>query len=317
VELTVRHLEALCAIEEEGSIGRAAARLGISQPALTAQLHRIEREVGQQVFDRSHLGVTVTRPGRRMLTHAHMALTSIARLREEAESLCSGRTVVRLGGHGPLLMALINHLGGSAAHDASITARAEKSSQLLELELEHDKLDYALLRELPGREIPLGEGIEEWELVDREPLFIGLASSHRLAVSPVVDLADLRDEAWVLDPDDDTGENDLLRFACERAGFEPRPGLITGDNGVARSYIGSGRAVALFEARAQQDHELVVRPLRGDPIWCRLVLRWRSGAALAIGPDEMTRALAAIYDEVVARHPVYRQWPERTARSAL
>ncbi|MGL5929171.1 MAG: LysR family transcriptional regulator [Dermatophilaceae bacterium] len=311
MELTLRHLAALSAIDEEGSIGRAAARLGMSQPALTAQLHRIERELGEVVFERSRTGVVATRTGRRVLVHARAALTSVTRLREEVQSLPTGARVIRLGGHGPLVVALTERLSATVAPDLTVAARAEKSSHVLDQELVQGKLDFALLRQHPGHEVPLGAGADEQVVVEREPVFVGFSRGHDLASREVVDLADLRDESWVIDPDDDTGETELLREACLRAGFEPRPGLITGDNGVARSFIGSGRAVALFEARAAQDDTLVVRPLRGDPIYIRLVLRWRRGAELAVEPGVVTGALEALYEEVATRHPVYRRWRER------
>jgi DNA-binding transcriptional LysR family regulator len=308
VELTLRHMTMLCAIEESGSITRAASRLGMSQPALTAQLRRIEAELGGQVFTRSNSGVCVTRSGRRVLTHARTAQTAMSRLRESSGALPAGPQSLRIGGGGPILIALIDHL---AETDPSTTvmARAERSSRLIQAELEQGKLDYAVLREYPGHELPRPEHIAEWELVAAEPLFVGLSRNHPLARQSVIDLAQLRDEAWAVDPDDDSGETELLREACVAAQFEPRLGLISSDNGMIRSYIGSGRALGLFEARASQDHELVVRPLHGNPVRCRIVLRWSvDQGGLAIPSERVSQALATIYEEASNNHPVYRDW---------
>ncbi len=315
MELTLRHMAMLCAIEENGSITRAASRLGMSQPALTAQLRRIEDELGEQVFTRSGSGVTVTRSGRRVLTHARTAQAAMSRLREAPSSLPAGPQVIRIGGGGPLLIALIDRLDKairSAAVPATVMARAERSSRLIQAELEQGKLDYAVLREYPGHEVPRPSHTAEWELVADEPLFVGLARAHPLARQSVIDLTQLRDEAWAVDPDDDSGETELLREACVAARFEPRMGLISSDNGMIRSYIGSGRALGLFEARAQQDHEFVVRPLHGDPVHCRIVLRWSTDQrGLAIPSEQVSETLTAAYEEASSNHPVYREWLAR------
>ena len=55
-------LKGVIAIEEEGSVSRAAKRLFISQSSLSNSLAVLEREVGFQIFERSNLGMRVT-PG--------------------------------------------------------------------------------------------------------------------------------------------------------------------------------------------------------------------------------------------------------------
>jgi DNA-binding transcriptional LysR family regulator len=46
MELELRHLHSLCVIADAGSVTKAATVLGVSQPSLTAQLQRVERELG-------------------------------------------------------------------------------------------------------------------------------------------------------------------------------------------------------------------------------------------------------------------------------
>ena len=50
VELEVRHLRAVCAIADHGSVHKAARQLGVTQPSLTTQLARIERALGGRLF---------------------------------------------------------------------------------------------------------------------------------------------------------------------------------------------------------------------------------------------------------------------------
>lgn len=60
MELELRHLRVLCAIADAGGVGRAAAALGYTQPAMSTQLRRIEGLLGEGVFLRSSAGVELT-----------------------------------------------------------------------------------------------------------------------------------------------------------------------------------------------------------------------------------------------------------------
>lgn len=52
MDIELRHFRVICTIAELGSVTRAAAALGLAQPALTAQLQRIERALGRPLFER-------------------------------------------------------------------------------------------------------------------------------------------------------------------------------------------------------------------------------------------------------------------------
>ncbi|WP_454851027.1 helix-turn-helix domain-containing protein [Promicromonospora soli] len=59
----MRHLRMVVAVAESGSVTKAAAALGIAQPALTAQLNRIDRSLGGNVFVRDRFGARPTELG--------------------------------------------------------------------------------------------------------------------------------------------------------------------------------------------------------------------------------------------------------------
>lgn len=66
----MRHLRALCAIADTGSLHQAARRLGVSQPSLTTQLRRIENTLGAELFSRERTGCRPTLLGRAVLGRA-------------------------------------------------------------------------------------------------------------------------------------------------------------------------------------------------------------------------------------------------------
>src|SRR3990170_4200057 len=72
--MTLRQLEYLIAVVEEGSFTRAAERLYVSQPALSHQIRALERSVGGELIERLPQGLQLTPMGRAFLPHATAAV---------------------------------------------------------------------------------------------------------------------------------------------------------------------------------------------------------------------------------------------------
>lgn len=70
----ITDLRSLCAAAELGSLGRAAIRLHVSQPALSKRLHNLEALVGVELLERSPHGVKLTPAGRRLYEQARKLL---------------------------------------------------------------------------------------------------------------------------------------------------------------------------------------------------------------------------------------------------
>jgi len=90
-------LRSLCAAAELGSVGRAAIRLKVSQPALSKRLHMLEALVGIELLERSSHGVRLTPAGRRLYEQAR-------RLLAEADALDEVISTARRSG-GPVRLA--------------------------------------------------------------------------------------------------------------------------------------------------------------------------------------------------------------------
>ncbi|MET9375735.1 LysR family transcriptional regulator [Streptomyces sp. NPDC002992] len=80
-------LAALVAVAEDGSITRAAARLGYTAPALSQQLAKLEREAGAALLVRHHRGARLTPAGELLVTRARRVLDEMERARHELAQL--------------------------------------------------------------------------------------------------------------------------------------------------------------------------------------------------------------------------------------
>ncbi|MBL8519621.1 MAG: LysR family transcriptional regulator [Betaproteobacteria bacterium] len=80
-------LRGFAAIVESGHLTRAAERLHLSQPALSAQLKALEEELGVRLFDRTPGGMVLTAAGKRVLKSANRVLNAAKALKAEARLL--------------------------------------------------------------------------------------------------------------------------------------------------------------------------------------------------------------------------------------
>lgn len=91
-DLAIRHFQALRAVAEERSFGRAAARLGFTQSAVSQQIAAFERSLGHPLFDRpgGARPIELTPVGQVMLRHAEAMLDHLAGAADDVEQLLAG-----------------------------------------------------------------------------------------------------------------------------------------------------------------------------------------------------------------------------------
>jgi DNA-binding transcriptional LysR family regulator len=99
--MELRTIEYFLAIAQQGSLRAAARELGITQPALTKAMRRLEDEAGVALFDRKARGMTLTVYGQSLLRHARALRASLADATSEIRSLRAGTAGLVPVGAGP------------------------------------------------------------------------------------------------------------------------------------------------------------------------------------------------------------------------
>lgn len=75
--IRLRHLHTFVAVAQQGTLGRAAETLNLSQPALSKTLNELEQLTGTRLFERGRLGAQLTVPSEQFLTHAVKVLDAL------------------------------------------------------------------------------------------------------------------------------------------------------------------------------------------------------------------------------------------------
>ncbi|MFI8964938.1 LysR family transcriptional regulator [Streptomyces sp. NPDC053493] len=311
MQLELRHLEAVCRIAEAGSLGRAAARLGVSQPALSAQLKRIERAAGGELFVRGRHGVDPTPLGEFVLSRARRVLGEMDALAAGARAAAPHPTL-RLG---CILLVLVDGLIGRleremAGQETEIAVSVEHSVTTLGRMLGAGQYDAIVYGEVADHEVPLPEGVVARTLVPKEPFCVRMSAAHPLAGRDRIDLADLAGETWMTLVEDDDGGPEALVDACRRAGFTPTLRHRIADRKMHYDLIASGRAISMSQPTAPPAEGTVLRPLTGDPITGRIRLAWRPAALPVLHARLLYRAAALAYLDNVPNNSFHRTWWE-------
>lgn len=316
MHLQLRHLRTVCAIADQGSLTKAAAAQGVSQPALTAQLRRIERLVGGPLFRRSRIGVVPTRFGEFVIARARTALMNADELTVGARRDGAAGTSARFGSvSGPVLIPLLRGLT-ALLPGTPITVRAEHSPRLLLDLLAGRHLDAAALLDHPGRELPPVPSIGVHR-VAVEPVFVALPSGHRLAARAEVALRDLAGESWALPPPDGLGWPQTFIDACASAGFSPNVPHRLMEPQLLSEIIRQGRAIAACRATFPDGPGIELRPLAGNPLWIRHLIAWRDDGPFAAISGELGRLAARSHGQVAEDHPRYARWLSSHAETTV
>ncbi len=297
----MRHLRALCAIADTGSLHRAARQLGVAQPSLSTQLRRIEQELGGPLFLRSHTGCRPTPLGRLVLSRARPLMADLHLLVTEARA-ASGGAGLRIGSTAS--KALAGWLRRLRAHGRNPSLHMNVSPNALLRMVADGQLDVAFVHEVEGCPLRIPAELRLRVLVEREPQCVSLPVDHPAAAKQEVDLTDLAGDRWMIDPTVD-GEWDAVQRMFRAARVSPH--VLHGDYHTADALVATGEVVTVCQPTRTPRPDMAVRRLKGDPLGVRLLAAARTETDL----DGVYPALEEAYGEVARQAPAYREWPER------
>jgi DNA-binding transcriptional LysR family regulator len=289
--MELRHFRYFIAVAEESSLGRAAHRLRVSQPALSQQISDLESELGLKLFTRNSRGVELTEAGRAFLVRGRGVLIAAGQAAEQAREAAKGE-------RGRLVIGGLN--GATISFLPGVLSRFRDQYPLVELtplRMNNREQVEAVL----NGSIMLGIGfygyaLEEDEqeqvstrLLLRSPAIVVCPRNHRLPKGTVPKLKDFRHEKFLhIAQDFAFGYEQWLRGFCERlGGFAPEIGAFGNSSESLIGMVAAGRGVFLgpeLSIRGKQEAWRAAGdfyPLTEPDSHCELLAIWKKQRPMA------------------------------------
>ncbi len=270
--MELRHLRYFEAVARHSHVTRAAAELHIAQPALSKQISQLEQELGIALFDRVGRNVRLTEAGEALLPHARAVMAQVDAARAEmAERIGLRRGRAAVGTPPTVGMQLLPPvLAAFNRQYPGIELRFHEAGvqTLLDL-LETGLIDVAAVT------LPVEDEHLTVVPLFTEEMVVAVWREHALTARETVAIADLREEPWVLSP-----QNYELReatlSACQKAGFVPRVVLDGGETDTLLRFVAAGIGVALVPRLAVQNApDLVALRVTDQDLTRTLGIVWR------------------------------------------
>lgn len=241
--MDLRRLRYFLVVAEEQSFSRAARRLHIAQPPLSAQIKQLEGELEVRLFDRTSRGVLPTEAGQLLLEESRRILSQVEHTAQAVRS--TGRGEV-----GRITLGFVPSASNEALPEILKSFRSEYPG--VELFLREMRPDQVVRSLHAGQTdvgflyLPLEDAALNVACISREPLVLALPGTHPLASQESVELSEVSREPFIMPAHYQMpGLYGQVTEACRAAGFTPQAvqkdvwlmqtivGLVAGDLGVA------------------------------------------------------------------------------------
>ena len=245
----LRDLHILFAVAQSGSMAKAGALLGVSQPVVSQAITDLEAAVGVRLLDRNSRGVEPTLYGRILLRSGERAFDDLRQGIREIESLADPDAgEVRIGCpesiSGGLLPPVIEKLARQYPRMVFRISQVNTLSTQLEFpELRERKLDIVMVRLVkPMGEFEFEEDLNVEQLFDDE-LLVVVGRESQWARRRVIALAELANVPWILPPD--SWNSLILQEAFTGAGCKmPHIGVESFSVALRYQLLATGRFVS-------------------------------------------------------------------------
>jgi DNA-binding transcriptional LysR family regulator len=302
--IELRHLRYFVVVAEELHFSRAAERLHMAQPPLSAAIRQLEQELGTELLSRTTREVRLTAAGSTFLEGARRTLAELERARAETQRAAAGDVgELRIGFSWSARFETLPTIGRSfrKSHpDASLLTEEMWNARMLSA-LTSATIDLAVSL------CPEVASEFSYEPIRSEPVIALLADSHPLAGHEALALGDLAGERFLLFPRELAPRlYDFMVGLCRRAGFEP---LATGESfhsGWELQILSDVDVVALAPASVRLDlpEGITAVVVSDPPDPLQTVLVWRTD-----DPSPVNRAFREAARNVFAAEPAHTESP--------
>jgi LysR family hydrogen peroxide-inducible transcriptional activator len=259
--MELHQLRYAVAVARTGHFNRAAEQCHVSQPSLSQQIHKLEDELGERLFERQRRGVQLTPAGERFIQRAQTVLEEVDAALREAQAgheLHRGRvTVGVLPTIAPYLLPPVISAFSRQYPGIEIVVNEDISARLLKAAADCE-LDIVIAAR------PIEDRHFEVRALCEDELLLALPTGHPLARKRAITIDDLGGERFILMREGHCLGDLVLRF-CDQHDFHPCVSSLSAQIETVLSLIRTGLGISLIPRMAARDtgaNGLVYRSLQ-------------------------------------------------------
>lgn len=258
-------------VAECQSFTRAAEELGISQPALSRSIQRLEEELGQPVFERKVRSLAMTDAGKLLKIRAKQVLDILADTK--AEITDDGQSgVVRIGAIPTIAPYFLPDLlrAFSSSHPRAMVQVNEATTDQLIKNCSHGEIDLAILA------LPLATKHLDIETLFEEELYLVVPPDHELASKQEICLADTESFPFVLLNEAHCLSENVLSF-CRNRSYQPVVVERTSQLATIQELVAVGHGISMvpeMAVRCDASERRVYRSIDGKSATRTIAVLW-------------------------------------------
>jgi LysR family transcriptional regulator, low CO2-responsive transcriptional regulator len=244
LNLTLRQLHTILAVDRLGQINLAAREIGLTPPAVTLQMQQAEAMVGTPLFERTNEGFRATDAGRAVIAAANDIERRVATLEDDIVAIRgAGLGRLRLGAVSTAKYFVPRLMAGFAEERPGISVSLSIGNRAAIIEALNDQqIDVALMGR-PSRQTPV-----ESTLLGDHPLVIIAAPDHPLAGRKQISKQRLAEEAFLVREPGSGTRTSLELFLSDIPGRLDNLGTEFSSNETIKQAVMAGMGVAFISA---------------------------------------------------------------------
>lgn len=283
-------------VAREENISRAAEKLHVSQPSLSQTIKRLETELGTELFTRKGKTISLNANGKNFLKYANTAIGA----------LNSGKRALEAAGKGAYPRIILNAQLGTDSLVPLITSFLQEYPGIeLFVRKEGVWISSPAKYDLELRNYPADEALPESSTaLFEEELLLAVPEGHPLGDRRFVDLADLRNENFVMFEDVSVYRKSIEQF-CQQAGFAPR---VTGegyDRTMICEFVKANLGISIVPKYSWESllTGLTLIPIRSPHCSRRIIISWLSDDRLTVSSELFIKHAIEYYSRGFAMSP--------------
>lgn len=293
--MEMHQLRYFLAVAEEGNFTRAAAKSYVSQPSLSAQIIKLEEELGAKLFSRMSRRVELTDAGVNFEGRARRILMEVENAQREIGESSQPKGVLKVG----VTPTVAPYLMPPAI------ARCRVQYPELEIRLEENLRRPIMDNLLEGHlEVAISSYSGDETRIDAEPilqegLYLVVPTGHRLEKKSQISIRDFADEPMALLGESLALGNKVLEL-FERNDYEPRIGALCSQVTTVEALVREGVGLSILPEMARESasaYGLTFKPLVSSRMTRLLFAITHSQRYLSVGARAFLDALRKVVDE--------------------